>query len=1086
MKIGKICIVLLMMLAWVADSSAATLWTGATNSLLDVAGNWTNGLPDNAGNNGIVNAGGHVTYDNVVSNNPVAANNKTIIFNGDSTLTYSPTTPPKNYTWINGNITLNDTAKWDSAGKNIIMDGSSLTLNGSSMVTNLATFRVGSGSSDDTVNQSGGSFYCNQFRSSSNRTGIYNLSAGLLAANDLRLDSGSGLVYINFTTGSTGALYLKDEGGNYATHIASGFIRLNDAITTVGSFNISGDTITLSGAPAETHWTGAVDSQVEVAGNWDSGLPTNGFPGIVSGSSILSYSTTNALALQELGLNDSASMSGGVARVANSTLTLNDSSAWTATGEVELGSSVGASTLSLTGNSQFTGTVLRVGSAFGGMVDHDGGDVVLSGALSLENSGSDYSLLAGTVSASDLSLSTGNGKVDFADEAGTASISIKTNGTAFAAAGGFEGYINSGLITIRGIIASTNDFAVNTVADEAVLTIAPIDPGALVSGVPNIIIFLADDMGQGDTSAYQSHTGNSNSEQIWTPAMEELASRGIRFTDGHSVASVCRPTRIGLLRGGRPMQLPEEVGPTMPSMLKRAGYRTYGVGKWHIHFTPGADRLYATPIVECPLDYGYDSYTGTEDNISKSKAFIIDRHHYEYDDSTNGLAALVPNTYPNGPGYENPGGPIENICQQIWIDAARQYMDGHAPGGGYTNKPFFLYYPSHANHADFKPADFVDGVQVENNCRTVDGQLLTGPRNGLGKPRSEMVWENDVAVSLLLDWLDNTDDPRNPGQKMVENTLFIFTSDNGANVNEGAPGVGVLRGRKTYIWEGGHRTPFMMSWPGRIPSNTWSSAQISLMDMFATFATIVGEPLAADEAPDSFSMLDSMLDPTITKDRPLGVYVAEKLNKKINMMRVDDYKIVWTNAEDLVRPLTFTDMYHLGSDISETTNLLDDPAYADVQSNMIALVDVLVDDERTRPPEESAESWIAANTTLKGEYAAWLVDADGDGHYNLEEFALGAAPDDGGDVPDGIKSEPMGTNAYPILSYRRRLDYASKKLTYTLLKKDDLTDSVWESDSFISAGSPAPTGDGLTEWVPVSYTNDPSTNLFIRLRIDVP
>ncbi|MCF7847932.1 MAG: sulfatase-like hydrolase/transferase [Kiritimatiellales bacterium] len=493
--------------------------------------------------------------------------------------------------------------------------------------------------------------------------------------------------------------------------------------------------------------------------------------------------------------------------------------------------------------------------------------------------------------------------------------------------------------------------------------------------LPNIVLFLADDMGQGDTSAYQDFTGIAATSQVYTPSMEKLAKSGMRFTDGHAAAAVCHPSRMSLMRGGRPEKNPADFGVhALPKMLKRAGYNTYGIGKWHVWYRGGGSDKFdvegrnyhsQVPAAYGPLDFGFDHYTGTEDNITHSPAFIVDRQYMKYHASTK---TLRPNMSKTPPGYGNPEGPIENICQQLWINAAREYMAAHAPGGSQANRPFFLYYASHANHKQYFPATDIDGIDVKGSCRVASGRILseknfdvvkhsslgggsTYLENGLILERSEMVWENDVALSLIMDWLNKTDDPRHPGHKMVDNTLLVFAADNGANIDrqEGDiiphPNHGKLRGRKGNIWEGGHRVPFIMSWPGRIPPNTTSAAQISLMDMYATFAEIAGEPLRTDEALCSFSALDAMLDPAVKNYRSQGIYAADKVKRDENSLRDGGYKIIWHGS----RKPTFVELYNLDSDLGETRNLLGNPEYAEIEARLTRRARAMIPSGRLRP-----------------------------------------------------------------------------------------------------------------------------------------
>jgi arylsulfatase A len=180
---------------------------------------------------------------------------------------------------------------------------------------------------------------------------------------------------------------------------------------------------------------------------------------------------------------------------------------------------------------------------------------------------------------------------------------------------------------------------------------------------------------------------------------------------------------------------------------------------------------------------------------------------------------------------------------------------------------------------------------------------------------------------------------------MMANTLFIFSSDNGANDGFGRPANGRLSGNKGSIEEGGHREPFIVSWPGRVPANLTSPAQISLLDMFATLAAVACEKLADDEAVDSFNMLDTFLHPDTAKPRPKGIYAAQSLRATHLMIRDGDFKIVWETTK---RP-TFTGLYDLRKDLAEAHNLLGEPEYAQVEKELKKQVRAFLKDGRSRP-----------------------------------------------------------------------------------------------------------------------------------------
>jgi len=381
---------------------------------------------------------------------------------------------------------------------------------------------------------------------------------------------------------------------------------------------------------------------------------------------------------------------------------------------------------------------------------------------------------------------------------------------------------------------------------------------------PNIIVFLADDMGAGDSSAYQDWAGNSDAQQLHTPAMEELSRRGIRFTDAHSPHSRCTTTRYALITGrycwrtrlkhwvlygnhGDP--LIEKERTTLPEMLQLAGYQTGMVGKWHLGLTyrksDGSvakgfdDADLRQPMVDTPIDHGFDFFYG------------ISRSH-----PTSGPGGLNRKNTPEqrtGPGW------IEGRTIVGATDNGKQLADGSydywqvgnvmdkqalrfLESSQATESPFFLYFASPANHGPYTPSGKIGGIRVAGASTYKDGQAT-------GSARQDFVYQNDVHLRRLMTYLQDTQDPRRPGRPLIENTFVIFTSDNGAEKND-KRFTGPVRSFKGSTFEGGHRVPFIASWPlGKVgdgnpqtPGKTQHSL-IALNDLFATFADMVGEPL---------------------------------------------------------------------------------------------------------------------------------------------------------------------------------------------------------------------------------------------------
>lgn len=484
---------------------------------------------------------------------------------------------------------------------------------------------------------------------------------------------------------------------------------------------------------------------------------------------------------------------------------------------------------------------------------------------------------------------------------------------------------------------------------------------------PNVILMMADDMGMGDTSAYQDFTGNTDKMQIATPQMDRLARMGVRFTDAHTPTTRCTGTRYGLMTGRYPWRnrlkhfvlygaqgdpMIEADRPTLATLMHDQGYHTAMVGKWHIGLryrkadgSPAAgweDADLTQPLADSPLDHGFDF------------ARFTSRSH-----GTSGPQPGPKNkpTQTSGPGHitnRKPVSATDNGKKLIedgpdayvltdlggrHSDNAIGFMNDHLAQSATKGKPFFLYYASNSNHAPHTPDNEIGGVPVKGEGRNVAGEPM-------GK-RHDFVYENDVALGRLIDYLEKTDDPRNPGKKLRENTVLIFTSDNGAEIKTKAA-TGPFRSNKGSVYEGGHRVPFIVSWPGgkvgdgngATPGNS-NDALIGLKDMFATFSEILGakmpDPRNGEKGgEDSLSVLAAW------KGKPLGdnpVIINDHIEAKDHAaaaIRLDNpivggksypgqWKLFFDAALLRCAEANPTELYDLVTDQKEQNNRIDEP-----------------------------------------------------------------------------------------------------------------------------------------------------------------
>ena len=470
--------------------------------------------------------------------------------------------------------------------------------------------------------------------------------------------------------------------------------------------------------------------------------------------------------------------------------------------------------------------------------------------------------------------------------------------------------------------------------------------------LPNVIIMMADDMGVGDTSAYQDWTGNSDPFQVKTPSMVQLAKRGIRFTDAHSPSSRCTATRQALLTGrytwrtrlkfsvlwgpqGDPLIEPSRV--TLGTMLQEKGYRTGMSGKWHCGLTyrnangkpeSNYENVDLTQgIADGPLDHGFDFFHGTSRShpTSKDQGWL----------NGNRIPAAQGGIQVDRTKY------ILNETGPTNYKMAKKFLDGHLSNPGTQKKPFFLYYACHSNHTSHDP------------CQEIEGRQVKGKSHPGGK-RSDFIYENDVVLGLLIDYLKKHDDPRRQGHELIDNTLLIFTSDNGSESKK-KTATGPLRSNKGSIYEGGHRVPFIASWPlGGIgngdPRNDGqtSSFPICHVDLLATLAEIIGTPLPANNGEDSFSILSALKNKPpanrtaiIHNDHNEGARLAGKKAKDPEAawiaIRIDNpvvkgkqiagqWKMLVDHHLLIHGKLNPRELYELTTDLKEQTNRINESA----------------------------------------------------------------------------------------------------------------------------------------------------------------
>lgn len=395
---------------------------------------------------------------------------------------------------------------------------------------------------------------------------------------------------------------------------------------------------------------------------------------------------------------------------------------------------------------------------------------------------------------------------------------------------------------------------------------------------PNIIVILADDYGYGSVGCY-----GADPKLVQTPNLDRLAKEGRRFTDANTTSSVCSPTRYSLITGRycwrtsaksgvlgtfSPLHI-ETTRLNMASLLKKHGYRTAAIGKWHLGYGTATEDPkwrtdYTAELSPGPLDIGFDYHFGVPANHGDLTGVFVENRFvyglrsgkipagmklpgpdadddhfkatYTKEDTESGRATILDLDAPRRVNERV----MPMLTQQVtrWIEQQK------------NGTPFFLYYTPVAVHNPVTPD------------KDLAGRSAAGPFG-------DWIHELDRSVGAVLDTLDKTG--------FAKDTLIIFTSDNGGvnkperdslqtqAIKAGLAVNGVLRGGKHTVWEGGFKVPFIVRWPGKVPAGTVCDEMISVADLVATTAAIVGEklPPAAEAAEDSYNILPAFLgDPT--------------------------------------------------------------------------------------------------------------------------------------------------------------------------------------------------------------------------------
>lgn len=392
--------------------------------------------------------------------------------------------------------------------------------------------------------------------------------------------------------------------------------------------------------------------------------------------------------------------------------------------------------------------------------------------------------------------------------------------------------------------------------------------GSVADGhMPNIVLLFADDLGYGDLGCYGSQT-------IRTPNLDRLAAEGVRFTDFHSLCSVCSPSRASLLTGRYPSRcgMPFAVGGvysdlglqssevTIAELLKARGYRTACIGKWHLGFPQGFDYLTHAGFTSTsefhPLRHGFDVFYGMVGNTSP-----------------DGSTALLEND-----GIIDPDAHVTTITEHF-TQRAIEFI------GEEKQSPFFVYLPHTRSHAPW----------------------MANPRFAGQSPEGvygDMVEEIDWSTGAILRALHRLG--------LSEDTLVIFTSDNGASPSPVHGSNAPLRGGKGSTFEGGMRVPCILRWLGHTPQGMTSDIMSSAMDLLPTIAGLAGARLPGDRVIDGADIWPAIVSGDLLEGRMLYYYNGLNLQAiregrwKLHLPRRPEMVVWWESGmRELDAPMLF-------------------------------------------------------------------------------------------------------------------------------------------------------------------------------------
>lgn len=473
---------------------------------------------------------------------------------------------------------------------------------------------------------------------------------------------------------------------------------------------------------------------------------------------------------------------------------------------------------------------------------------------------------------------------------------------------------------------------------------------------PNIVFILADDMGYGDMSYLDKNS------KLQTVNLDRMACEGVVFTDAHSSSSVSTPTRYGILTGrynwrstlkngvlnGYSKALIAKDRETMASMLRKNGYTTAGIGKWHLgwdwdNIENGKENVdFSKPVKNSPVTRGFDYFYGFCGSLDMPPYIYI-----ENDMPTSLPVKITANKGKYSWWREGPTG-ADFVHEEVLPNITKRVCE-YIKEKAKSDKPYFLYMPLPSPHTPILPTAEFRG------------------KSGLGE-YGDYVLMTDAMVGKVLEAVDESGEG--------DNTIVVFTTDNGCSpaagidelIKQGHYPNSIYRGHKADLFDGGHRIPCIMRWPkGTKPHHV--NQTVCLTDFYATFADINGYELADTEGEDSYSLL-----PAIKSEKEIAPIREATIHHSIKgefTIRKGDWKLLMSPSsggwsyprpskdKEIIATLPPIQLYNMADDPKESKNVYKE--HPEVVEELKGILARYIKEGRSTPGKsqknESEENW---------------------------------------------------------------------------------------------------------------------------------